>query len=79
MTKQGVRALRHGMVDEVLSTAQKLPVRSRATLREQYPGLTPDQVASVLIRGAIRTSGAMGAAAGAWAVVPIAQIGRAHV
>jgi hypothetical protein len=72
LTKHGLRAIRHGLVDEVLATAPKLPVRSRATLRDQYPGLTPDQVASMLIHGAVRTTGAVGAAAGAWAIVPIA-------
>ncbi len=50
--------------------APRLPVRDRATLRAQFPGLSPDELASALINGASRASGAVGMAVGAWAVLP---------
>jgi len=50
--------------------APRLPVRDRSTLRAQFPGLLPDELASALIEGATRASGAVGMAVGAWAVLP---------
>jgi hypothetical protein len=50
--------------------APRLPVRNRATLRAQFPGLSPDELASALIEGSARASGAVGMAVGAWAVLP---------
>ena len=55
---------------QVLAMAPRLPVRDRATLRAQFPGLSPDELASALIHGASRASGAVGMAVGAWAVLP---------
>jgi hypothetical protein len=50
--------------------APRLPVRDRTTLRAQFPGLSPDELASALIEGSARASGAVGMAVGAWAVLP---------
>ncbi|MEZ0107645.1 hypothetical protein ABH920_001637 [Catenulispora sp. EB89] len=58
------------LLDEVLAVAPKLPVRSQETLREQYPGLAPDEVAAQLIRTASRATAATGATVGVWAVLP---------
>src|SRR5712691_8464727 len=55
---------------QVLTMAPRLPVRDLATLRTQYPGRTPDQIADALIEGASRASAAVGVAVGAWAVLP---------
>lgn len=56
---------------QVLALAPRLPVRDLATLRTQFPGRSPDELADTLIEGAARASAAVGAAVGAWAVLPI--------
>ncbi|MGO9078044.1 MAG: hypothetical protein ACLQDY_03260 [Streptosporangiaceae bacterium] len=58
------------LADQVLAIAPRLPVRSQAALRVQFPGRSPDEVAEALIEGAARTAAAAGAAAGTWAAVP---------
>jgi hypothetical protein len=58
------------LVDEVLTRAPRLPVRDQATLRAQYPGRSPEELADTLIDGAARMSASVGAAVGTWAVVP---------
>jgi hypothetical protein len=70
-TRRGVWVTGRGLVDEVLATAAKLPVRDRIALRAQYPGLSPDEVADALVRGASRATSAVGAAVGVWAVLPV--------
>ncbi len=70
----GVRLTVQRLADEVLALAPKLPVRDQATLRRQYPGLSADELADALIDGAARASGAVGAAVGVWAVLPIAPL-----
>lgn len=70
-TSHGVWVSGRGLVDEVVGAAAKLPVRDRAALRAQYPGRTPDQVADALVRAAARSTGAVGATVGVWAVLPV--------
>jgi len=70
-TGRGLRVGGRGLVDEVLAYGAKLPVRDRAALRGQFPGLSPDQVAEALVRGAAQATSAVGAAVGVWAVVPV--------
>jgi hypothetical protein len=55
---------------QVLALAPRLPVRNVATLRAQFPGRSPDELAEALIEGASRASAAVGVAVGAWAVLP---------
>jgi hypothetical protein len=55
---------------QVLTMAPRLPVRDLATLRGQYPGRTPDEIADALIEGASRASATVGVAVGAWSVLP---------
>ncbi len=55
---------------QVLAMAPRLPVRDQATLRAQFPGRSPDERASALVDGAGRATAAVGAAVGAWAVLP---------
>jgi|SRR6266487_2084163 len=78
LTRRGVDAAARGarwaggwLADEVIAMATRLPIRDQATLREQFPGLSPEEVADALIEGAARASGAVGAAIGVWAVLPI--------
>lgn len=59
------------LVDQVLATAPRLPIRDQATLRAHFPGKSPEEVADALIEGAARSTAAVGAAVGAWSVLPI--------
>jgi hypothetical protein len=70
VTGRGVSAGGRWLSAQVLAMAPRLPVRDAATLRAQFPGLSPDELASALIDGAARASGAVGMAVGAWAVLP---------
>lgn len=70
----GVRSFGQRMADEVLAVAPRLPVRDLATLRKQFPGRSPDQVADALIDGATKASATVGAAVGVWALLPIAPL-----
>ena len=68
--RRRARVTGQGLLDQLLATAPKLPVRDRAALREQYPGLAPDEIADTLIRTAARATATSGAAVGVWAVLP---------
>jgi hypothetical protein len=70
VTGRGVTTGGRWLSTQVLTMAPRLPVRDLATLREQYPGRTPDEIAEALIEGASRASAAVGVAVGAWAVLP---------
>jgi hypothetical protein len=59
------------LADQVLETAPRLPIRDQATLRRQFPGKSPEQVAEALIEGASRSTAAVGAAVGAWSILPV--------
>jgi hypothetical protein len=59
------------LTGEVLTMAPKLPVRDRATLRAQFPDLSPEELADTLIQGSSRASMAVGAAAGMAMVLPL--------
>lgn len=75
---RATRATRHGvwvsgrsLIDEVSAAALRLPVRDQQTLRRQFPGQTPDQIADALVRASARSTGAVGAMIGLWSVLPI--------
>lgn len=59
------------MSGQVLEIAPKIPIRSGATLRAQYPALSTEQVADLLIDTAAKASAGIGAAVGAAAAVPL--------
>ena len=69
-TSHGVWVTGRGLVDEVSAAAMRVPVRDRETLRRQFPGRSPDQVADALVRASARSTGAVGAMIGLWAVLP---------
>lgn len=56
---------------QVLAMAPRLPVRDQATLRAQFPGLTPEELADKLIQGASRAAASVGAAVGAALFLPL--------
>ncbi len=70
-TGRGARWGTRWLADQVLATAPRLPVRDLETLRAQFPGRSPEEVADALIEGAARGSAAVGAAVGVWSVLPV--------
>jgi hypothetical protein len=70
VTGRGLSAGSRWLTGQVLAMAPRLPVRDVVTLRAQFPGRTPDELADALIEGAARASAAVGMAVGAWAVLP---------
>jgi len=75
----GVSAGSRWLASEVLALAPRLPVRDQATLRAQFPGKSPDELADALIEGASRASAAVGATVGVWSVLPIAPAFPAEI
>jgi hypothetical protein len=65
-----LQALGRLMSAQVLEIAPKIPIRTIGTLRDQYPGLSTDELADALIDTAARASAGIGAAVGAAAAVP---------
>jgi hypothetical protein len=56
---------------QVLAMAPRLPVRNQATLRAQFPDLTPEELADKLIQGSSRAAASVGAAVGAAMFLPL--------
>jgi hypothetical protein len=56
---------------QVLAMAPRLPIRNIETLRRQFPGLTPEELADALVEGASRAASGVGAAVGASAFLPV--------
>ncbi|MFJ1866267.1 hypothetical protein ACIOD1_16695 [Streptomyces sp. NPDC088097] len=59
------------IADRIIENAPRVPVRDLATLRAQFPGLGPDQLADKLINGAAHAASAVGAGIGAAAMLPV--------
>jgi len=57
------------LVDLLVDTAPRIPVRDLTTIREQHPGMGADDLAQSLISGAAKGTAAVGAAGGALAAV----------
>jgi hypothetical protein len=69
-TVRGLRAGGQWLADQAIEMAPKVPIRTLATLRAQYPGMQTEQLADQLIAGAARASAGVGAAVGIAAAVP---------
>ncbi|MEU9069645.1 hypothetical protein AB0E06_00580 [Streptomyces sp. NPDC048109] len=75
---QGVRnggararaALGH-LADRIIDLAPRVPVRDLATLRRQFPGLGPEELADRLVAGAAKGTATVGAGIGAAAMLPV--------
>ncbi|MEU6477766.1 hypothetical protein ABZ858_12890 [Streptomyces sp. NPDC047017] len=63
-------ALSH-LADRIIDIAPRLPVRDLATLRRQFPGLDPEQLADKLVTGAANATSTVGAGIGAAAMLPV--------
>ncbi|MGW7489566.1 hypothetical protein [Streptomyces sp. NPDC054786] len=66
-----VRAGVAAIADRIIDTAPRIPVRDLATLRAQFPGLTPEDLADKLVAGACRGTATVGAGVGAAAMLPV--------
>jgi hypothetical protein len=58
------------LAERLIETAPRIPVRDLARLREQFPGLGPDEIADKLISGAVKATATVGAGVGAAAMLP---------
>ncbi|WP_432136340.1 hypothetical protein [Streptomyces sp. bgisy154] len=59
------------LVDRIVEIAPRIPVRDLRTLRAQFPGLTPEQLADKLVAGAAAATSTVGAGVGAAAMLPV--------
>ncbi|MFH8727917.1 hypothetical protein [Streptomyces termitum] len=76
--RQGVRRGGDGakagighLADRLIDLAPRVPVRDLATLRKQFPGLGPEELADKLVFGAANASSTVGAGIGAAAMLPV--------
>lgn len=66
-----VRAFFGVVADRVVDIAPRVPARDLSTLRAQFPGLGPEELADRLVSGASRGSATVGAGVGAAAMLPV--------
>ncbi|MGV9940083.1 hypothetical protein [Streptomyces sp. NPDC003401] len=59
------------LADRIIEMAPRIPVRDLRTLRRQFPGLGPEQIADKLVAGAAKASSTVGAGIGAAAMLPV--------
>ncbi|MDW4906571.1 hypothetical protein RB628_14800 [Streptomyces sp. ADMS] len=59
------------LTDRIIENAPRIPVRDLATLRRQFPGLGPEQLADKLVAGAASATATVGAGVGAAAMLPV--------
>ncbi|MEU0393551.1 hypothetical protein ABZ208_12370 [Streptomyces sp. NPDC006208] len=59
------------LADRLIENAPRIPVRDLATLRRQFPGLGPEQLADKLVAGAALATSTVGAGIGAAAMLPV--------
>ncbi|MEU9733684.1 hypothetical protein [Streptomyces sp. NPDC048002] len=59
------------LADRIIENAPRVPVRDLATLRRQFPGLGPEQLADKLVAGAMAATSTVGAGVGAAAMLPV--------
>ena len=67
---QGTRVTLSALAERLMEAAPRIPVRDLETLRRQFPGLGPEEIADKLISGAVKGSAAVGAGVGAAAMLP---------
>ncbi|KUM98357.1 hypothetical protein AQI95_41310 [Streptomyces yokosukanensis] len=59
------------LADRIIDIAPRVPVRDLATLRRQFPGLGPEELADKLVAGAAAGTSTVGAGIGAAAMLPV--------
>ncbi|MEV4331117.1 hypothetical protein AB0K02_11330 [Streptomyces sp. NPDC049597] len=70
-TRQGTKAALGRLADRLIENAPRVPVRDLDTLRRQFPGLGPEQLADKLVTGAANATSTVGAGVGAAAMMPV--------
>lgn len=71
--RRGGRMARSGMgsvAERLIEVAPRIPVRDLGTLRRQFPGLGPEDIADRLIAAAVKGTMTVGAGIGAAAMLP---------
>lgn len=68
---RGARAGLTAVTDRIIANAPRVPVRDLATLRAQFPGLGPEEIADKLVAGAAYGTSTVGAGVGAAAMLPV--------
>ncbi|WP_153452505.1 hypothetical protein [Streptomyces smaragdinus] len=74
MTRATVRGARRALglaADAIVDNAPRIPVRDLATLRGQFPGLGPEELADKLVAGAVKGTSGVGAGVGAASMLPV--------
>ncbi|MFI9201759.1 hypothetical protein [Streptomyces sp. NPDC053048] len=72
--KRGGRGARAGLTavaERIITNAPRIPVRDLETLRAQFPGLGPEELADKLVAGAVYGTSTVGAGVGAAAMLPV--------
>lgn len=72
--RKGGRIARVGVgsvAERLIETAPRIPVRDLATLRRQFPGLGPEEIADRLTAAAVKGTMTVGAGIGAAAMLPV--------
>ncbi|HEY5836597.1 MAG TPA: hypothetical protein VIW71_22370 [Streptomyces sp.] len=59
------------VAERLAETAPRIPVRDLATLRAQFPGLGPEDMADRLVAAAVKATMTVGAGVGAAAMLPV--------
>ncbi|MEU6576305.1 hypothetical protein [Streptomyces sp. NPDC046805] len=59
------------VVHQIIDNTPRIPVRDLATLRRQFPGLGPEELADKLVAGAVKATATVGAGVGAAAMLPV--------
>ncbi|MFI9644828.1 hypothetical protein ACIHAA_00815 [Streptomyces sp. NPDC052040] len=59
------------LTDRIIDLAPRVPVRDLETLRRQFPGLGPEEIADKLVVGASSATATVGAGVGAAAMMPV--------
>lgn len=68
---RGMSSVVTWLAGQVVAMGPRLKVRDQATLRGQFPALSDEEIAGLLIERAGRASGAVGGATGAWSALPV--------
>ena len=71
MAGRGAASLLNWLTAQVIAMGPRLRIRDQATLREQFPGRSDEEIGELLIDRAARAAAAVGGATGAWAALPV--------
>ncbi|WP_374117428.1 hypothetical protein [Streptomyces sp. RKAG293] len=67
---KGARVGMGSLAERLVDAAPRIPVRDLDTLRKQFPGLGPEDIADKLVAGAVKGTMTVGAGVGAAAMLP---------